>query len=362
MNACIFLPNWLGDLTMATPALRAMRERFGPNARLVGILRPHLTGLLAGTDWLDELWPYHPKAGQGERISTWTLARRMRAERFDLALLLTNSFRTGLAAALGRAKTRVGYARYGRRYLLTDPISPPRREGRIRPEPVVDSYLRLTRHLGCPPGSRQLELAVTPAEAAEGERAWTAAGLRDDRPVVALNCSGAYGAAKLWPPEHFATLAQLLVDRLGHQVLVICGPADAERQRARAIAAQADRENVVSLADGPLGIGVTKATLARCRMLISTDSGPRHVGAALGLPVVTVMGPTDSIWIANPTIRGVDVRHDALPCLGCARRTCPLGHHRCMRELSAERVFGAAAQVLATEPSKTEDKRRGDAA
>ena len=112
MKLAIFLPNWLGDLVMATPALRAMRRHFGPHAQIVGILRPNLAGLLAGTNWLDEQWLFDPH-GQDRRWRRWALVRRMRRERFDMALLLTNSLHTALLAWLGGARQRVGYVRYG---------------------------------------------------------------------------------------------------------------------------------------------------------------------------------------------------------------------------------------------------------
>ena len=110
MKICLFLPNWLGDLVMATPALRALRRRFGPSARIVGILRPHLADLLAGVSWLDEQWYYDPRAKQSQWHS-WALVQRMRRERFDMAVLLTNSFRTAALAWLGGAKERIGYVR-----------------------------------------------------------------------------------------------------------------------------------------------------------------------------------------------------------------------------------------------------------
>jgi len=338
----IFLPNWLGDLTMATPTLRALRRRFPRPCRLIGILRPNLADLLAGTDWLDEQWYFYPSSKRADQ-GQGTLVRRMRRERLDAAVLLTNSIRTGLLAWLGGATRRIGYARNGRGLLLTTRLSPRRQRGRIAPEPVVRTYLALAEAAGCPPESPRLELALTDDERTLGEQLWHDLGLRDDGRVIAINSSGAYGAAKLWPSEHFAGLAQRIVDHTDHDVLVLCGPN--EQDIARAIANRADRTRVFTLAEQELGLGLTKAALTRCRALVSTDSGPRHVGAALGLTVVTVMGPTLPIWIENPTVRGAFV-HTDIECLGCAKRLCPLRHHRCMRELQPETVFARLVEVL----------------
>ena len=162
---------------------------------------------------------------------------------------------------------------------------------------------------------------------------------------MALNSTGAFGAAKLWPAEHCAALARQIVDQLDHDVLVLCGPG--ERDAARQIAARAGSSRVVSLAAQAVSLGLSKGCLARCRVLVSTDSGPRHIAAALGKPVVTLLGPTLPDWIENPAVRGSMLRIE-LECLGCGKRTCPAGHHRCMRELTPERVLREVAAVVHT--------------
>ncbi len=333
---------------MATPTLRAVRRHFGPSARMVGILRPQLAELLDGTDWLDELWPLDPKSGQKEH-GRLALIGRMRRQRFDLALLLTNSLHTALLAWLGGARQRVGYARDRRSWLLTRPVGAARDGRSFRPAPMVESYLALARAIGCPEESPQLELNVTAAESAQAARVWRDLGLRSDGRVVALNSSGAYGAAKLWPAEHCAALARQVVEQLDHDVLVLCGPG--ERDAARQIAARAggaqSGSRVFSLAAQAVTLGLTKGCLARCRLMVSTDSGPRHVAAALGQPVVTLLGPTLPAWIENPSVQGSMLRAE-LDCLGCGKRTCPLGHHRCMRDLTPEVVLKEVAALLQT--------------
>jgi heptosyltransferase II len=342
----IFLPNWLGDLVMATPTLRALRRHFGPQQRLVGIVRPHLAEVLTGAGWLDEQWLFDPR-GSDPQVRRLALVRRMRQERFEKLLLLTNSLHTALLAWLGGAKERIGYARDARTWLLTHRLYPQRTShGKIAPAPMVETYLALAAAVGCPAESPRLELVVTPAEEQLADTVWHTFGLQADR-VIALNSSGAYGAAKLWPVEHFAALGRRIVDELGYDVLVVCGPQ--ERDIARAIVAQSGSPRVFSLADAPVGIPLSKACLRRCVLAVSTDSGPRHIAAAFGRPVITLLGPTRPIWIENPTVRGVNLQLD-LPCSGCYQRTCPEGHHRCMRELSVEMVFDAVQQMITSFP------------
>jgi len=348
MKIAIFLPNWLGDLTMATPMLRAMRRHFGLQAHLVGILRPYLADVLAGTAWLDEQWFFDPRAKDPRRHG-WAVARRMRAEHFDMAVLLPNSLRTAIVAWLGRAKERIGYVRYGRGPLLTGKLYSRRVGNRLLPLPTVQSYLELAQVLGCGEESPRLELATVEADERSADEVFRRLGLRGDGRVVAMNSSGAYGAAKLWPVEYFGQLARRIVDQLDRDVLVTCGPKD--RDVARRIVELAGSRCVVSMADQPMDLGTAKACIGRCGLMVSTDSGPRHIAAALGLPVITLFGSMLPIWSENPTQQAVNLRLD-LDCIGCQKRVCPLGHHRCMRDLTVDTVFSAVEDVLSAVASE----------
>lgn len=341
MHIGLFLPNWIGDAVMAGPALRALRKHFGPTDTLIGIMRPYVADVLAGTGWLDDQFFYAPRSPDAE-LGSWNLVRRLRRHKLDLAVLFTNSLRSGLLALLGGAKERIGYVRHGRRFLLTRRLQPPRSAGKLIPCPMVDYYLELAYAAGCRPESRRLELATSCDDERACDVVWSRLGL-NGRPVAAFNSSGAFGAAKLWPPEYFASLARLVADQLRHDVLVLCGPS--EREIAADIVRRAGHPRVVSLADEPLGIGLSKACIRRSRILVTTDSGPRHFAVAFGVPAVGLYGPTPPVWGQNPEARGSDLHLD-LDCLGCHRRTCPLGHHRCMRDLTVDRVYQAVAAQL----------------
>lgn len=347
MKIAIFLPNWLGDLVMATPTLRAVRRHFA-DARIVGILRPYLTDVLAGTHWFDELWPHHHRAKAPEQRH-WALVRRLRQERFDMALLLPNSMRTALVARLGGVRQRVGYARYGRGPLLTQKLHVPKSNGCFVERPIVETYLGIAEAVGCPPETPKLELATVDADERSADGVWKALGLRGDR-VIALNSGSSNGQARFWPVEHFGKLASRIAGELDHDVLIMCGPK--ERDLARQVAAQAKNPRVVSMADQPMDFGTAKACIRRCQMMISTDSGPRHVAAALGKPVVTLYGPTLPLWSANPTVVAVDIQLD-LECANCQNRVCPLGHHKCMSDLKPDRVFGEVARLLHNKKART---------
>jgi heptosyltransferase-2 len=350
MNVGVFLPNWIGDVVMATPTLRALRKQIGPASRLVGVMRPYVSQVLAGTPWLDAELFYDPKA-RDPQLRGKALVQKLRGERLDAVLLLTNSLRTATLAWLGGATRRFGYARSLRGPLLTDKLAPPA-EGRTwygarryKPAPVLDYYLELAYAFGCAAESPQLELATSPADEAAADAAWQKLGLPCGERVVVFNSGGAFGAAKLWPNPYFAELARRIVTTSDASVLVLCGPA--EKDVAREIVGRAAHPRVVSLAHEKLNIGLSKACVRRARLMVTTDSGPRHFAAAFNVPVVSLFGPTHQEWSENHFPRAVHLQKK-LPCGPCQQRVCPLGTLQCMRDLTVAEVFAAVRRVMDT--------------
>ena len=340
MNIAVFLPNWAGDAVMATPAVRALRRQF-PHARLLGVLRPYVAGVLEGAPWLDGHLFLDTRGGWDRR---WpAVAARLRRERVDLAMLFPNSFRAALVSWLAGCRRRVGYARYGRDYLLTDRLRPERDEqGRLRPSPVIDAYNRLAERVGCPHPAYRMELFTTPRDEDAADAVWKKAGFSRLTDVVCLNPGAAFGSAKHWPVDYFVTLAQYLTDRHGVGVLVLCGPG--EQQMSRQISEQSERPGVRSLAEHPLSLGLTKACVRRAALLITTDSGPRHFAMAFERPVLTLFGPTHIEWTETYYAKAVHLQKK-VECGPCQLRACPLDH-RCMRLLTPAEVFAAATTLL----------------
>lgn len=333
----VFLPNWIGDVVMATPAVRAVRDHF-PAARLLAVCKPYVAETLAGSPWFDAVVPIE-KPGLSATV-------RLRRERADTAVLFPNSLRPALIAQLAGCRTVVGFARYGRDALLTRRLYPVRdSRGRPRPTPIIDDYNRIVRLLGVPDPGHRMELFTTPADEAAADQVWERHRFGRYREVVGFNPGGAFGSAKHWPVGHFVDLARDLADRRGAGVLVLCGPT--ERETAARIAAEADRPGVVALGDGPLSLGLTKAVVRRLALLVTTDSGPRHFAAALDVPVVTLFGPTHIAWTETYFPRAIHLQKP-VPCGPCQQRVCPLGHHRCMTELTPTEVYAAADRLLQT--------------
>jgi heptosyltransferase-2 len=342
MNIGVFLPNWVGDAVMAIPTVRALCEHYGPETKLVGILRPYLAPVLDGLPWLSDRIYYD----RGRCAPEHRMARvldELRRRRFDKLVLLTNSLSTAVLAWMSGAVERIGYDRYSRGCLLTHRLQPPRDGKALLPISAVDYYLHVAQSLGCKKISQRLELATTAAEEAEAERVWQRLAIPATRQVVAFNTGGAYGVAKHWPIESFVALARRMTATWDVTVLIVCGPSD--RQIASEIVARTDHPRVVSLAQEPLNLGLTKACIRRSALLVSTDSGPRHFAAAFKVPTVALFGPTDPMWSVNYNPSEVLLRLE-LPCSPCAKRVCPLGHHDCMRQLAVPDVFGAVAGLM----------------
>jgi heptosyltransferase-2 len=345
MRVGVFLPNWIGDVVMATPAIRALRKLAGPDGVLVGLMRPYVAEVLDGTGWLDSRILYS-KPRNPLRVAASEVYRELKAARLDRVVLLTNSMRTAWIARRSGAPERIGFAGDGRSLLLTHRLPMPDVDTNGNVVATIDGYLELAEAAGCAPEPPRMELATTPADEREADDVWRELRLPTGKQVVVLNTSGAYGAAKLWPAEHCAQLAKQIVSRRGEQlsVLVNCGPS--EREIARDIAATAASPRVVSLAHRrDLPIGLTKACIRRSRMVVSTDSGPRFLAIAFGKPVVTLFGPTDPAATATHYERETTLSL-SLECQPCMKRVCPLGHHRCMRDLTVERVYAAVDRAL----------------
>lgn len=344
----IVLPNWVGDVVLATPALRALRDRYA-EAHIAFLVKHHLSQIINGGDWMDEVihWPTgrsRPKRRRG----FLGLAAALRERHFDWAALLTNSFRSALLARLAGIRRRVGYDRDGRGLLLTDKLLPERYSGKYVPIPMTRYYNAISRYLGCRKCPTHLELFTTPAEEAAAEETIAAAGVEPGQPIVVLNPGASFGPAKRWLPERFAEVGDRLIEQHNAAVFVSCGPK--ETDTARDVAGHM-RHAVTVLDDPVMPLGPSKALIRRAQLLVTNDTGPRHFANALGTPVVTIFGPTDPAWT---TTESSNERCLQVPvqCGPCMKRTCPLDR-RCMMRITSEMVLERSAELLAARVSSS---------
>ena len=365
--------NWLGDAVMTTPALQRLRQAL-PGA--------HIT--LLTHEKLAALWQQHPSLdaivsfSAGER--PWAIARRLRTENFDAALVLPNSPRAALEVWLARIPQRIGYDRPWRNWFLTRAIAarPGQRRmhkrsareiGRLIRLPAGDAqlgtrdaapaaahqiheYLHLAEALGANPEALPPSLEITAAEIQQTEQTLLS-GLRQQRndrapsqplTLLGLNPGAQYGPAKRWPAESFAAVAHAVSSRLGNCLWLALGGAS-EQPLCEDIARRAGG-GVANLA-GKTSLRELMALLKLCRVLLTNDTGPMHVAAALGTSVVVPFGST-APELTGPGLPG-DPRHrllkSAAPCSPCFRRTCPIDL-RCLTGIAPDRVIEAVFQVL----------------
>src|SRR5436309_8494622 len=345
-------PSWVGDAVMATPALRALRELF-PDSHISYLLRRYVKPIYAGMPWADKLITYRTgktraKAGKGP----FDLAARLRAGKFDLAILLPNSFKSALICKMAGIDRIIGYERDGRGFLLTDKLLPVKERGKFIPTPIVKYYLGLAHYLGSTHRDLKLQLFVTESERREAQDVLCRCGLdpQIDRPaacglapLIILNPGAQYGAAKCWLPEYFAQLADRFIDELNATVLISSAPK--ERRIVDAVMMHM-KHAAVDLAKAGLTLGALKEITRRCDLMVTNDTGPRHIAAAFDVPVVTIFGPTHPEWteIYFDKERKVSV---PVFCGPCQKKTCPLDR-RCMVRLTPGMVYETATQLLRT--------------
>jgi heptosyltransferase-2 len=365
--------NWLGDAVMTTPALQRLREA----------ARGAPVTLLTHRKLYD-LWQNHPSLDRiitfeaGE--SPWSVARRLRAEKFQTALVLPNSPRSALEAWLAGIPERIGYARPWRSWLLTKAIAARPGRGEMRKHsraeinrlvqapnsaaqppagpPLtaphqIHEYLHLAAVLGANRTPVEPKLAVTQAEIEQVEDAWlsrlrqqrAASGRVEPLILFGLNPGAEYGPAKRWPAEAFAAVAREASSRIKNCVWFVFGNA-ADRELGDRIVNWAGRD-VFNIA-GRTSLREFLALLKICRVLLTNDTGPMHAAAALGTPVVVPFGST-SPELTGPGLPG-DLRHRLLksdaPCAPCFRRVCPIDF-RCMKGISVEIVLKAVLETAA---------------
>ena len=324
LRLLVVCPSWLGDTVMATPALRLIRRSF-PGIFVGGLMRPGLDELLAGGGFFDEVHIARASGVMGPKHA----AAKLRPRRYDAALLLTNSFSTALTTRLAGIPRRIGYDRDLRGILLTDKLrAPTRPDGSWAPTPAVDYYLRLVRE--CLVGDRVapavddefLELGVTPEQESAGLAVLAKAGIAEKERFAILN-PGGNNEAKRWPADRFARLAAFL--HRTHSLRVVVNGSPGERDLTEQIAATSGLGPAcVSLATLGITIGSLKSVVRRASLMVTNDTGPRHLAAALGVPLVTMFGPTDHRWttirtrpagpekilLADPTLPEAELAND----------------------------------------------------
>lgn len=325
---------------MATPAFRCIRENF-PDAIITLALKSYIQKLIEGAPWFDELFLLDSQDRLPGGTQSFSVIKHIRSQNYDLGFLFPNSFSSAFMFWLGAVKRRVGYKRDARSWFLTDGINRLYKNGHFFPTYMGDYYLRLCTVVGCEVRSKDLELFITENGRRRVDEIFEKYHLNSGHRLILLNPGAAYGSSKCWTAEGFARTADIISDQLDCTIAIVCAPH--EKKLAMDIE-QAAKSKLINLANQIISLDVLNAIIKRCALLITVDSGPRHIAVAFKRPVVTLMGPNDPRYTDTPAEVGQVIRAD-VDCLACHLKACPKDH-RCMTQIKPERVAAACLDLL----------------
>lgn len=335
-------PNWIGDAVMCEPAVQGLRSLF-PEAELAMLAKPAVAELFLSHPGLHSVLVYDDKKAHAGISGKWSLAGMLRRHRFDLAVLFQNAFEAAFLTWLAGIPRRYGYTTDGRVFFLTEPVAVP--DGPVLVH-QVEYYWNLLKPLGLAGGAPLPTLFVSADEKRTVDVWLASAGINSSDLIIGINPGSTYGSAKRWSSDRFAEVARRLVRRLeqaesAHVAVVILG-AKGEESLGKDIATQFGGRSVVL--SGATTIRELMAVVKRCRLLMTNDTGPMHIAAAFGVPVVAVFGPTD--WrTTSPYGQERSIVREAVDCAPCLLRECPIDH-RCMTRVSVEKVYETSVKQL----------------
>ena len=336
-NIIVRMPNWIGDLVMATPILTDLRFAF-PDASITAMVYEKIGPLIEADPAIDELFLFSRAKGMIRRIRQRNIVEKLRDGNYDLGLLLTNSFSSAWRFWQGGVKNKVGFSGDGRSFLLDQAVPFPKER---KTQHLVLTYKALLKHIGVHSSETATRIFI---KKDEKEGAWDFVKRFDipaEAKLIGINPGAAYGSAKCWLPERFREVAKRLIDEdpshfvlffgdLSHKQLIneICTGLPA---RAVNLAGQTDLRLLLAL-------------ISICSVFLTNDSGPMHIADSLDIPLVALFGSTDPI-ATGPYRHGQAVMQKKVPCSPCFKRVCPIDFP-CMKGLTVEDVFNRVLKTL----------------
>jgi heptosyltransferase-2 len=335
--------NWVGDAVMTIPALRELR-RVLPEAHITLATRPWAEGIFRDADFLDDILIYdRPRRSPGAVLKQ---VREWRARSFDLALLFQNAFEAAFIAGLARVPFRFGYTTDGRRPLLTHPLAlPPWRSERHEVFYYLNIISELERMLygasRVEDNEPQFHLDVSVTRQREAQQMLLQHATESELSCIVALCPGSTNSrAKRWPAEWYAALADRLAEEMCAKILLI--GAQEELEVSHAVSRQMRHTPIVLT--GKTDLAQLTATLSIVDLLITNDTGPAHISAALERPTLVIFGPTDP-RTTRPFSKTAEIIRNPPDCAPCMLRDCPIDH-RCMTAITPGEVFARAARMI----------------
>jgi heptosyltransferase-2 len=337
----------MGDAVLCTPALRAIRGHF-KSGKITFLANPVTRQVLSPCSFND-IWL------EQKSNNPFTIAKELKKHLFTHAILFKNSFASALTVYLAGIPTRIGYAREKRAFMLTEKLYPTKLpNGKFKPLSMVDYYLAIPSRFGIQTGNRSLELSLEHS-AKETLRTKLPQLFNTEGPIVILVPGGAFGPSKCWPSDRFAQTADRMITEYNATVVISVASNPAEQQIAKEICrlckhpGQSQQDNpksrLINLADKPVSLGELKTLYSMADLVITNDTGPRHIAVALGRKVVSLFGPNNPVWTDTNYENEIQIIGN-VHCAPCHNPKCKKNKHFCMESITVEIVCNAAKQLL----------------
>lgn len=329
----ILLPNWIGDAVLSLPAIYRIRGGF-PSAHISVIGLPHITALFKEYPFIDDIIVYPDKS---QKAGLLPAVREIRKYGFDLSILFPNSLRSAIIARLAGIPLRCGYNRDGRGLLLNIPV---KLSEDIKKVHQSEYYLNIASALECNPNITSSKLFLSKKEEQNAEDFLKKNNITPENLIIGINPGAAFGSSKRWYPERYGSVARTLINNYNGRIIVFGSQKETDIAKEITNIAKLPILNMA----GKTSVRELMALIARCRLIITNDSGPMHIAAALGIPVTAIFGSTDP-ELSGPLGEGHVVIRKDVSCSPCFLRTCPTDL-KCMDIVSVDDVLKGVAKLL----------------
>lgn len=330
------MPNWLGDLVMATPILADIRQQW-PYAHITAMCQGQTGALLEGNPHINKIFSFNKPRGLVKKLMNKEIDVLLRKGHYDLGILLTNSLSSAWWFWRGYVKKRIGYAAIGRNWLLTDAIPFPKERHQ---QHLVKTYKMLLSSLNVPLSQTAPALYISEQERQAVRHVLESKQIALDSFLIGINPGAAYGSAKCWLPERYQQVAKKLLEHQNVNLLFFGDKAGASL--VQEICTGLPSERVLNLA-GQTTLRQLMTFIQSCRVFLTNDSGPMHIASALNVPLVALFGSTSDV--TTGPYKGGKVIHKHVACSPCYRRTCPIDF-RCMKNIEVEEVYQTLNKLI----------------
>jgi heptosyltransferase-2 len=334
-NIVVRMPNWLGDLVMATPVLRDLRRRY-PHAHITAMCQGGIGSLLENSPYINEVMIYEKPTSLWRRAFGSAGVTDLKHGRYDLGVLLTNSFSTAWLLKRGRVKRLIGFRGNLRNSLLSEAVPFPENKEQ---QHLVQVYKEVLAPLGIPLSTSAPELFLSTQERAWAKQFLLRNGWKEGQKIIGVSPVAAFGPAKQWLPERFRELTERLLARGGVHVVFVGDDKGVEqiKQMINGLSGS------VSSVAGMTSLRQLVALIGSFDLFVTNDSGPMHLAAACKTPLVALFGSTSEV--KTGPYGGGKVIHKHVECSPCYKRVCPIDF-RCMKQISVDEVYEVVTQTL----------------